>query len=137
VLEPLHLPVELLQLAPLVGALAPAGDAERLAQPGDERDECAQGVPQQVEVGGIVHVGLDHEGVSVHVQRRLGTCFDQGVPGADHFLVDPLQDLGGEQAQVVLDGLQLVAVLLPTGPAADLSIWRMVLCALASSWIRS
>ena len=118
VLEPLHLPVERLQLAQLVGALAPAEDAERLAQPGDEPDERAQGIPQQVEIGGIVHVGLDHEGVSAHVQRRLGTFFYQGVPGADHFLVDPIQDLGGEQAQVVLDGLELVAVLLPLGPVA-------------------
>ena len=40
------------------------------------------------------------------------------MPGADHFLVDPLQDLGGEQAQVVLDGLQLVAVVFAIGPAA-------------------
>lgn len=69
VLEPLRLTVERPQLAQLVGALAPAEEAERRAQPGDEPDEGAQGIPQQVEVGGIVDIALDHEGVSTHLQQ--------------------------------------------------------------------
>jgi hypothetical protein len=38
------------------------------------------------------------------------------VPRRDHLPIDPVQDLGREQAQVVLDGLQLVAVFLAIGP---------------------
>ncbi len=40
------------------------------------------------------------------------------MPGSDHFLIDPVQDLGVEQAQVVLDGLQLIAVCFAIGPPA-------------------
>ena len=38
------------------------------------------------------------------------------MPGTDHFAIDPLQQFGGKQAQVVLDRLKLVEVLLAVGP---------------------
>jgi len=63
-----------------------------------------------------VHVGFDHEGVNAHVQRRIGSFFYQLVPSCDHFAIDPLQQFGAEQAQVVLDRLKLVEVLLAVGP---------------------
>ena len=47
--------------------------------------------------------------------RRLD-FFYQLMPGADHFLVDPVEDLGGEQTQIVLERLQRVARLV--GPIA-------------------
>lgn len=51
-LEPLHRPIALFELAQLVGALPPSGNADLLAQPGEDRDELTQRIPQPVEVGG-------------------------------------------------------------------------------------
>ena len=64
-----------------------------------------------------MHVGFDHEGVNAHVQRRVGTFFYQSMPGADHFDINSFQDFRGKEAQVVLEGLQFVAVAVVLRPA--------------------
>ena len=116
-LEPLHLPKQFLELAQLIGALAPVGQPEVGAQTGDDFNQLAHRIPQQIDVRGIMHIGFDHEGISADRQRGVGTFFYQGVPGSDHHLIDAIQDLRGEQAQVVFDRLQLVAVALVLRPA--------------------
>jgi hypothetical protein len=115
--ELLQAPIGPLQAADVVGALAPVAQAFALAQPGTGLDDLARGIEQQVEVGGVVHVGLDHEGVAAHFQRRAGMRFDQGMPGLDHHLVDPIEHRGVNRRRLSLSVCTLQRSL--PGPVAD------------------
>ena len=80
----------------------------RLAQLGGDLDGLAHRIPKQVDVRRVVNVGLDHEGITARGEAFLRTFFYQHVPGAHHLLIDAIEDLWREQAQVVLERLQLV-----------------------------
>jgi len=60
-----------------------------------------QSVEQQVDVGRVVDIGLDNEGITASVQRRRRAFFEQLVTGPDYLLVDAIEPLGGEEAQIV------------------------------------
>jgi hypothetical protein len=98
-------PIGLLHTADVVGALAPVAQALALGERRAGLDDLAHRVREQVDVGGILDIGLHHEGVGAHRKGVVWVFFDQGMAGLDHHLVDALQDRGGEPAQVVLERL--------------------------------
>jgi hypothetical protein len=59
-----------------------------------------------------VHISLHHERVTAGVEPFLWAFLYQPMARANHFLIDPIQELGGEQAQVVLERLQVVTALI-------------------------
>ena len=75
VLELLRLPVQPLELPQVVGTLAPLGQAVLLAHVGGDLDGLAHRVPQQIDVGGIVNVGLDHEGITARGEAPSAGLF--------------------------------------------------------------
>ena len=67
-------------------------------------------------------IRFDDEGVSADAKRVVGTLFDQGMAGGDDDLVDRIEDLRGEQTQIVLERLQAVAgVVRPVAVAEHLA----------------
>ena len=108
VLEPLCLAIEPLELTQVVDTLAPVAQAMGVAQLGCDLDGLAHRIPQQVDVRRVVHVGLHYEGVTAGGQTVHGAFFYQLVPRTHHLLIDAIQKLRREQAQVVLERLQLV-----------------------------
>ena len=94
-LQALQAPIEPLELAQVVLALAPVAQAFVPAQLRTGLDGLAHGIQEQVEVGGVMHVGLDDKGVSARVEPFLGAFFYQLVPGTHDHLVDAIEDLGG------------------------------------------
>jgi hypothetical protein len=74
-LQALQAPIEPLELADVVFALAPVAQALAPAQLRTGLDGFAHGIQEQVEVGGVVHVGLGDEGVSARVEPFLGAFF--------------------------------------------------------------
>jgi hypothetical protein len=101
---------------PEQGSTRPIAQTLVPTQLGAGLDGFAYGIEQQVDVRGIVYIGLDDEGVSTNVEPVLGAFFYQLVSGPHHDLVDAVEDLGGEQTQVFLERLQAVAGLV--GPIA-------------------
>lgn len=115
-LELPHASVGSLPTAHVVGALAPVAQVLLRAQPGAGLDHLAHGVTEQVDVGGEVHIGFDH-GRSQRARRaRPRAVFYQRMPRVDYHLIDPIEHLGGEQAQVVFERQHAPALLL--GPVA-------------------
>ena len=111
-LEFLRQAVQLLELAQVVGTLAPVAQAVGLAQVSDDLDGLADRVPQQIDVGRIVHMRLDHKRVTPGFEAWvLALFFYQHMTGIDHRLIDLLEQLRREQAQVVLQRLSVVSVL--------------------------
>jgi hypothetical protein len=80
VLGLLCLPVQRLELTQIVGALAPFGQAVRLAQIGGNLDGLARRIPQQIDVCGVVNVGLYYEGVTTGREAFCGTFFTSTCP---------------------------------------------------------
>jgi hypothetical protein len=102
--------------------LPPIAQAGVLAQSGAGLDGLAHRIEEQVDVGRIMHVGLDHEGVTAHREGIVRTFFDQGMAGTHHRLVDAVEQLGREQAHVVLERLQIVGrVVGPVGMTEHLA----------------
>ena len=54
----------------------------RRAEFGTEAERFTDGIPQQIDVGGKVHVGLDHKGVTACLQAFGGVFLTFGVPHA-------------------------------------------------------
>src|SRR5664280_940569 len=97
VLELLRQAVQLLELAQVVGALAPVAQAVSLTQIGADLDRLADRVPQQIDVGRVVDVRLDYERVTPGFEACvLALFFYQHMTRIDHRLIDLLEQLGRE-----------------------------------------
>src|SRR5664280_380427 len=100
VLELLRQAVQLLELAQVVGALAPVAQAVSLTQIGADLDRLADRVPQQIDVGRVVDVRLDYERVTPGFEACvLALFFYQHMTRIDHRLIDLLEQLGREQTK--------------------------------------
>ncbi len=111
VAQPLDQAIEFLELPNVVDALAPVAQAVGPSEIRAGLDGLADGVEQQVGVGRKMYVGLQHEGVTTGVQPVFRAFFYQCLPGVYHLAADPIENLRGEQPQVVLERLQLVGAL--------------------------
>ena len=84
--------VAFLETTQVMGALAPFGQIQSVAEHCTSLNGFANRIPQQVGVGGEIHVGFDDKGISAGFQRF--SCALEGkqqVPGVNHFLVDAVQ----------------------------------------------
>ena len=79
-LELLYQPVAFLETTQVIGALPPFGQIQRVAERGTGLNGFANRIPQQVGVGGKMHVGFDHKGVSAGFQRCFGVFFTSECP---------------------------------------------------------
>jgi hypothetical protein len=99
---------ETFDLAQVVRLLAPVTAPHLVTPTGDEGNDLAHGVTQQVDVGGKVHAGFKDKGVAPPTQGFVG-LFLPNHAGADDELVDLIEQLRGQQADVVFEGLKVVA----------------------------
>lgn len=75
VLDPLDAAIAFLERAEVIGALTPPGQPMRQRQFGATADGLANGVIQQIDVGGKVDVGLHHKRVTAGVEPFVRTFF--------------------------------------------------------------
>ena len=62
-----------------------------IAELRSERHDLAHRVVQQVDIGGVMHIGFNHEGIAAPTQRFAVFFFDQDMPGIDHDQIDLVQ----------------------------------------------
>ena len=73
--ERLNQSVAFLETTQVVGALAPFGQTQGVAERGAGLNGFANRIRQQVGVGGEMHVGFDDKGISAGFQRFFGVFF--------------------------------------------------------------
>jgi len=115
-LELLYAPIGSFQATDVIGALAPVTQTMVAAESRRGLDGLAHGVLEQIDVGGEVHIGFNDEGIAARFQRGVRMRFHQVMSSLDHHGIDAREQLRGEQAQVVFESLQAVAMLV--GPVA-------------------
>jgi hypothetical protein len=59
----------------IVGVLPPVAESMLIAPLRGERDDFAHRVIQQVDIGGVMHIGFNHKGVATATQRFAGLFF--------------------------------------------------------------
>lgn len=77
----------------VVGVLPPIAQPLIGAQARAQFDDLARGVKQQADIGRVMHIGLNHEGVAAPTQHFAFLFSYHFVTGSDDDLVDLVQQL--------------------------------------------
>ena len=99
---------EALELPDVVSVLTPVTEAMGLTPMGAECNNFTHRVVQQINIGGVVNIGFNDKGVAAPTQRFFGDFLDQSMACGDDDLIDLVEQLRGEQADVVLECLKSV-----------------------------
>ena len=75
VFELLNQAIAFLETAQVIGALPPFGQIQCIAECRTGLNGFANGIPQQVGIGGEMHMGFDHKGISAGFEAFLGVFF--------------------------------------------------------------
>ena len=100
-----------LELFVIVSVLSPSLQfGKRLGGAPAKNENLADGVQQQVGVGRVVDVGLDHRGIAASAQHSLwrDAKFFMGQSHDDP--IDPSQGISADAGEVVVDRTQFVAL---------------------------
>src|SRR5450830_289907 len=104
----LRVPHGLFDLAHVVGRLPPVAHAPFFTPVRGQSDGFAHGIEQQIDVGGVVDVGLNNKGVAAPTQGFVALFFYQYMACCNNELIDFIKKLWGEQTDVVFERLEVV-----------------------------
>jgi hypothetical protein len=88
---------EALDVAQVVGPLAPVAHAQVFTPLRREGDDLAHRVQQQVDVGGVMNVGLNHKGVAAPTQGFGVLFFYQHMAGMDRAIASKFRGYPDEK----------------------------------------
>ncbi len=86
--------------------LPPLGNAKLITQLTTEKQNLADCIQKQIDIGWIVHIGLYHKRVTTTFELDIVIFAEKSMAGFNNHLVDLIKDLRGEKRNIVLDGLQ-------------------------------
>lgn len=79
-LELLNQTIAFLETPQVISALPPFGQIQCVAECRTGLNGFADGIPHQVGIGGEMHVGFDHKGISAGFEAFLGVFFNSECP---------------------------------------------------------
>ena len=121
-----HLVEQFLDLAAQIPPLTPAAHRMFLSRPPRLPQQAPHRVPQQVDVGRIMHVGFDHERITPPAQWLARLFFGDLVTALHHQAPHRRQQLGRQQRHVVDHRLVLVMRLVTEVAVAQERAYRIV-----------